>query len=166
MMASSRKEINQRVSRAFTLIEVVIAVIVLSIAVPPTLNLLESTSAGRVNAIFTTRATFLSTVVLETVLADMTSSQADLGFDALADSSTYLDTATTGLYARLETITQPFADVGLTYTVTIGELVASDGQVSQNASENIFRIVTVLVSFEGSDGSQLSMPTSIMVSEM
>lgn len=166
MMASSRNEINQRFARAFTLIEVVIAVIVLSIAVPPTLNLLESTSAGRVNAIFTTRGTFLSTVVLESVLADMTSSQADLGFDALADSSAYLETTSTGLYARLESVAQPFTDVGLTYTVTIGELVASDGQVSQNASENIFRIVTVVVSFEGSDGSQLSMPTSIMVSEM
>lgn len=152
--------------RAFTLIEVVIAVIVLSIAVPPTLNLLGSTSAGRVNAIHTTRATFLSTSVLETVLADMTSNQAFLGFDALNDAQAYLTTANTGLYARLSGLTQYYQDVGLRYTVTIGELVSSDGQVSQSQNENIFRTVTVIVEFEGSDGSQMTMPTSLMVSEM
>ena len=36
--------------RAFSLIELVIVVLVLGIAVPPTLNLLDSASAGRVDA--------------------------------------------------------------------------------------------------------------------
>lgn len=152
--------------RAFTLIEVVIAVIVLSIAVPPTLTLLGSTSAGRINAIHTTRATFLSTIVLEAVLADMTSTQESLGFEALIDSQTYLSAANTGLYDRLDDYTQFYQDVGLNYTVTVSELVSSDGQVSQEPSDNIFRVITVLVVFEASDGSQMTMPTSLLVSEM
>ena len=77
--------------RGFTLIEVVIAVIVLAISVPPTLNMMDSSAAGRVDAIQTTRATLLATIVLESVMADMTSSSAGLGFEALDESVVYLE---------------------------------------------------------------------------
>lgn len=152
--------------RAFALIEVVIAVLVLGIAVPPTLNMMESASAGRVDAINTTRATYLSTIVLETILADMTSNHADLGFEALDDSGVYLSAPNTGLYNRLTTIVQSYTDVGFKYSVTIGELVSSDGQVSATAGDNIFRTITVRVQYASASGAEFSMPTSLMVSEL
>jgi len=155
-----------RFRRAFTLIEVVIAVIVLAIAVPPTLNMMDSASAGRVDAINTTRATYLSTTVLETVLADMTSNQPLLGFDALSDAQGYLSTASTGLYDRLGPYTTAYSSVGFSYAVTIGELVGSDGFVSVNPGENIFRKITVRVEYASASGSSFSMPISMMVSEM
>lgn len=157
---------RRRRSHGFTLIEVVIAVIVLAIAVPPTLNLMDSASAGRVNAINITRATYLSTIVLETVIADMTSTDPSLGFMALGDSPVYLNSSATGLYDRLDSITTSYTSVGLSYTVVIGSLVASDGVVSGTPSENIFRTVTVNVSFPSANSAPFVMPVSIMVSEM
>ncbi len=153
-------------ARGFTLIEVVIAVIVLAIAVPPTLNLMDSASAGRVNAINTTRAACLSTLVLETVIADMASSDPSLGFSALDDPSTYLESLASGLYVRLDSLTAPYARVGLTYTVEIGPLVASDGRVSDDTGENIFRLVAVHVEFVSANSASFVMPVSIMVSEL
>ncbi len=155
-----------RNGHGFTLIEVVIAVIVLAIAVPPALNLMDSSAAGRVNAINTTRATCLSTIVLESVLADLTSTDPALGFSALADSAAYLETPTTGLYARLASITESYTSVGLTYTVDIGPLVNSNGIVSGDTGENIFRVVTVNVSFTSANSASFVMPISIMVSEL
>jgi len=152
--------------RAFSLIEVVIAVVVLAIAVPPTLNLLDSAASGRVDAINTTRATYLSTAVMETVIADLASSDPNLGFDALADSGTYLTTPTTGLYARIESITDPYTSVGFKYSVSIGELVSADGTVSGNASEDIFRIITVRVGYTSASTASYQMPVSIMVSAL
>jgi len=157
--------IDKRSVSGFTLIEVIIAVIVLAIAVPPTLNLMESSAAGRVDAINTTRATFLSTIVLESVLADMTSNDPALGFGALMDAQAYLSTPTLGLYDRLAPVTDSYTNVGLTYTVVIGELVASDGVVSVNTSENVFRSITVNVSFPSATAASAVMPVSLMVSE-
>tara|TARA_R110002111_G_C5926900_1_gene366452 strand:- start:136 stop:636 length:501 start_codon:yes stop_codon:yes gene_type:complete len=152
--------------RAFTLIEVVIGVMILGIAVPPTLNLMETAASGRVDAISTTRATFLATVVLETVFADMTSTQETLGFDALEDPNTYLETASTGLYDRLASATEPFTRVGLEFEVSIGSFVSSDGSVSDNESENVFRVITVNVTVNSASQAAVIMPVSMMVSEM
>ena len=152
--------------RGFTLIEVIIAVIVLAIAVPPTLNLMDSASAGRVDAINTTRATMLGTLVIESIIADMSSNDPNLGFAALSDSVAYLSTTTTGLYDRISTLTDSYTNVGLSYTVTIGDLVSSDGTVSGTSSENIYRLVTVDVVFPSANSAPFTMPISIMVSEI
>ncbi|MCA9276892.1 MAG: prepilin-type N-terminal cleavage/methylation domain-containing protein [Phycisphaerales bacterium] len=151
---------------AFSLIEVVIAVIVLAIAVPPTLNLMDSAAAGRADAINTTRATILATCVLETVTADINSDAAGLGFDALADDDAYLNTPTTGLIDRLDPIVEPYTSVGFSYTVTIGPLVSSDGTVSATVSENIFRVITVSVGYTSATSDPYLLPVSTMVSAL
>ncbi len=155
-----------RTSRGFTLIEVVVIVLVLAIAVPPTLELLMSNAASRANTINTSRATLLASSVLECVIADVASGDASLGFDALTDSAVYLDAETTGLYARMAAPTQALRDLGFTYEVEIGGLVSSDGSVSLDEDENIFRTVTVLVGYPSSDGGSYSLPLSVMVSSL
>ena len=152
--------------RAFTLIEVVIAVIVLGIAVPPTLNLMDAAAAGRADAINTTRATFLATSVIETVLADIDSGQDTLGFAALADSEAYLDTQNTGLIDRLAPHVEPYESAGFQYTLTISELVSSDATVSLDTDENIFRVITVNVRYPSATSASHQLPVSIMVSEL
>ncbi len=152
--------------RGFTLIELVIAVLVLAIAVPPTLNLLDSAAAGRADAINTTRATALATTVLESVMADIASDNAALGFDALADSAAYLTTPSTGLYDRLDAAIEPYTAMGLSYSVEIGDPVSSDATVSADPTENVFRIVTVRVSFPSATSSPYDMPVTMMVSEL
>ena len=153
-------------SRAFTLIEVVIAIVVLALSVPPTLSMLDSASIGRVDSVNTTRATYLSTIVLESVLADMTSSEQYLGFEALSDENVYLNTPIMGLYERLESTVEPYTQAGFAYSLSVSELVASDGLVSDDVGENVFRTVTVIVEFPSAGGSKFSMPISMMVSEM
>lgn len=157
---------NQRSSRAFSLIEVVIAVMVLAIAVPPTLNLLDSAGAGRADAINTTRSAMLATSVLETITADINSDSPGLGFEALADANAYLSTPSTGLYARLSALLEPYTNAGLSYSVDIGPLVASDGQVSSNADDNIFRTITVRVRFPSASTASYEVPISTMVSAL
>ncbi len=159
--------IRQGMSRsAFTLIEVVTMVIVLAIAVPPTLEILMSNTASRANVINTGRATMLASNVLEGVLADVSSSDDSLGFEALADPSVYLDTPTTGFYSRMSTATQSFTSRGMTYSVQIGELVAADGMVSGDAGDNVFRTVTVTVTYPSADGAAYTLPVSLMVSSL
>jgi prepilin-type N-terminal cleavage/methylation domain-containing protein len=150
----------------FSLIEVVIAVMVLAIAVPPTLNLLDAAGAGRADAINTTRATLLATSVLETVTADINSDTEGLGFEALADANAYLNTPLSGLYARLGTHIEPYSNAGLSYSVDIGSLVSADGTVSAEPSENIFRVITVRVRFTTSSTAAYDVPFSTMVSAL
>lgn len=150
---------------AFSLIEVVIAVVILAIAVPPTLNLMDTAAAGRVDAINTTRATMLATCVLETILADLSSNEPSLGFDAFTDQSTYLNDPDTGLVTRLSPTVAPYIEAGFKYGVTIGSLVGSDGTVSANPDENLYRVITVRVGYPSASSTSYELPVSIMVSE-
>lgn len=158
------KQTGSSSSRAFTLIEVVIAVLVLAIAVPPTLNLMDTAAAGRVDAINTTRATLMATSVIESIVADLSSTDPALGFEALADSDAYLNTPNTGLVARMSSALGPYTDAGFKYSVSIGTLVSEDGTVSGDADENIFRIITVRIGFTSASSSSYQLPVSIMVS--
>ncbi len=152
--------------RGFSLIEVVIAVVVLAIAVPPSLGLLESSAARRADAVNTTRATILASSVLEGILADIASSDGALGMAALADSGAYLDTPTTGFYDRMDDSLGIYQKYGITYTVEIGSLVSADGTVAADENENVFRVVTVYVSYPSATDEGFTLPVSLMVTEL
>ena len=153
-------------NRGFTLIEVVIVVIVLAIAVPPTLNLMQSAASGRADAINTTRATMLATAVMESVLADINSSTEGLGFDALADPSVYLNNPDTGLVSRIERQVSPYTDAGFTYAVEISELVGINAVVTGDEAQDIFRVVTVSVTFPSASSASYELPVSLLVSAL
>ena len=150
--------------RGFTLIEVVTMVLVLAISVPPTLEILMSNSASRANVINTARATMLASNVLEGIIADVSSPEPTLGFSALDDANAYLSTPSTGFYARMASSNQSFTDLGLAYTVDVGQLVSSNGLVSLDENENVFRTITVRVSYPSADGPAYELPVSVMVS--
>lgn len=152
--------------RAFTLIEAVLCVVVLGLSVPPALELMQSAAAHRADGVNTGRATVLSGLVIESVLADVASGNMALGFEALADPAAYLETPDTGLYARLSTVVAPFDQVGMAYSVTISDLVSSTGLESSDEAQNIFRLVTVTVRYPSSDGSAWELPVSVMVGDL
>lgn len=152
--------------RGFTLIEAVLCVVVLGLAVPPALELMQSAAAHRADGVNTGRATVLSGLVIESVLADLASGNETLGFEALADPAVYLETPTTGLYARLAPLVAPFEQVGMGYSVSVSDLISSTGFESSDEAQNVFRLVTVTVRYPSSDGPAWELPVSVVVGDL
>lgn len=149
--------------RAFTLIEAVVVIVVLAVSLPPTIMWLDQSAKRQADAASATRATFLATSVLESIKADVASTVPGLGFAALANKTVYLDSPVTGLRARLHIMLQPMLDMGLEYDVSIGPLINEVGVVDANASKNIFRIVTVIVTAPSASGLAMSIEVSCVV---
>jgi type II secretory pathway pseudopilin PulG len=151
---------------AFTLIESVVIVVVLAISLPATLTWLDQANMRRVDAVNSTRATAMATSVMEHVLADVASKNASLGFGALANSATYLNTPVTGLTARLSTFASLYTSMGFSYAVNIGALVDKTGTTTGNGAQDIFRVITVTVSFTGADGTGRTLSIQSMVTSL
>lgn len=149
--------------RGFTLIEAVVVIVALALIIPPAVGWLGRAGDDRIDAVNATRASFLASSVMEHVIADVSSPNAALGFTGLNSASVYLNTAVTGLYARLSAMTAPYASAGFTYSVAIGPLVDQTGVVNGNASLNVFRVITVSVTFPSAHGST---PHTLSVSSM
>jgi type II secretory pathway pseudopilin PulG len=139
--------------RAFTLIEAVVVILALGISLPTTLIWLAEANNRRADGVNQTRASALASLVMEHVLADVASRAAGRGFDALATPATYLNDATDGLTARLAAITSPYTTMGVTYSVSIGGLVSRSGAATGSPLQDLFRNVTVTVTFPGADGT-------------
>ena len=132
-----------------TLIEAVIAVVVLAIAVPPTLSMLMDASAVRADAVAATRATSYAQAVMEQVLADACSSDASLGFDAFADGGAYA----AGLTSRLAAVMAAYTPFGMTHEVVMSPLTAASGVSTGDPTLDVYRVVTVNVHFTDATGS-------------
>ncbi|MDX2133023.1 MAG: hypothetical protein SFY69_13320 [Planctomycetota bacterium] len=153
--------------RAFSLLEAVVAIVVLAISVPATVSWLGESAARRADAVNAVRASSLATGVMETILADVASPHASLGFGALASEATYLDTPATGLRARLAPMSDGYAALGFTYDVDIGPLVDSAGAVNADAGLNIFRVVGVRVTFPSqADSTPIDVRIEAMVTSL
>lgn len=152
--------------RASTLLECIVVIVVLALAVPPTLSWMAQASAERADQVNSIRAITLAQGVMENIMADCMSTSAGLGFSAFADAATYLDTPTTGLRARLASITSPYETMGFSYTVTIGSPVDSAGAVNADATLNLFRKITVTVDFPLSAGTTVSMGVETVLADL
>lgn len=137
-------------------------VVVVALAVPPALESLRGVSAAQADAVSTARATALASAVLEHVVADVSSTAPGLGFAALESPGTYVD----GLRARLADVTGAYEDAGLTFDVSIGGLVSWTGASSGEADQDVFRAVTVDVSFPAARGGTQTLSLSVMLTDM
>ncbi len=136
--------------RAVTLIEAVIVVLVISLAVPPMLTLVDTIAGSRAESARISLATSLAQGVMEQVLADTLPEDGAPGLDALADPDAYVSTPNTGLRDRLAWLAEPYAERwGIDYSVEIGGPIAADGAPSGDASRDIYRMVTVAVQIPG-----------------
>ena len=154
----------RRGHRGLTLIEAVAAVAILAIAVPPSVAMLADAAQVRAASAGAERAMWLAGAGLAPVAADAASGHEDLGFAALDDPSAYLDDPTTGLHARLGEIASWASNAAMQYEVTIGPLVGPAGVATGDASENVFRAVTVEVVWPGARGAR-TLTLSRMVGE-
>ncbi len=152
--------------RAFSLIEALAVIVVLGIAIPPASMLLVDAGGARRDAVMTARATWLATGVLEHVLADVNSAEPNRGFAALADSALYLDDPTDGLLARLAVTIAFYQGLGLDAAVAISGLVAADGTATGDVYQDLFRRVSVTVSWTDSAGQARSLVIGAQVTDL
>jgi|GEM_PF-803279 len=150
-------------ARAFSLIEAVAVVVVLSLVVPPSLMWMNDAAARRADAVATLRATTLATAVVETIMADAVSNAPGLGFAALGNSITYIDAPAAGLRSRLAPVSGLYESMGMTHGVVVGPLVDATGSVNANLDANLFRIVTVRVDYPSAEGPALTVTVPFMV---
>jgi type II secretory pathway pseudopilin PulG len=152
--------------RGFTLLEAIAVVLVLALAVPTGMRALGDAIAVRRQAAVTARAVSLAGSVLEQVIADVHSGAAGRGFAGFADAAVYLSDPATGLYARLDWVSQPYEDAGLSYTVSIGALGDSAGTATGNAAQDVYRRITVTVVVPDVRGGTMVLPVSTVVSDL
>ncbi|MFM9957163.1 MAG: hypothetical protein ACKVZJ_03740 [Phycisphaerales bacterium] len=131
----------------FSLVEAIVVVIVVSLLVPPSVSMLQQAQTSRMDSTNTLRAGVLARAVMEQVLADASSPSASRGMAALANPTTYLDTGTTGLKARLASVTSAYQTLGLSWDLSIGGLISQSGSADADSTKNIYRAVTVTVTW-------------------
>lgn len=153
-------------TRGFSLIEAIAAIVILALVAPISMVTLRDAAASRADAIQLNRASWLASAVMETVLADVSSADNALGFDALADLNAYRTTPATGLDARLATITDHYDSLGFEWSLDVSGLVASDGVASADEELDIYRVVTVTVSWMGAARGTTDYQLSAVVCDM
>ncbi len=152
-----------RVRRGFTLVEAVVVVVVLGLAVPPTLMMIDATVDRQIDSLNVVRATTLATALAEQVIADASSASPGLGLSGVSASD--YATKAGGLNERLSATISPYQALGFSHAVSVGGLVSKTGAASGTTSENVFRLATVTVSFPSVRGGTMSLDLSALVSE-
>lgn len=146
--------------RGFSLVEAAIITVMVALAVPPSVKMLEAASSERSDRVMIGLATTYAGAIMEQVLADVSTH----GLDAIAAAG-YLNVPIDGLWQRLEWVSASYTTRGLSSAVEVSGLVAWDGQESADASENLFRLVTVRVDFSTARGGMMSVPLSMICAE-
>lgn len=134
-------------------------VLVLAICVPPTLTWMQSCAERREDAVRLVRATTLAQTVMEQVLCD--ASNTDVGSAAAA----YLDAPTTGLRARLAGVASLYTNAGYSYDVTFGDLCDAALTVTGVVTADLYRPVTVTVTYTSARGATVNIPVSGVVAK-
>lgn len=142
-----------KLRRAFSLIEAAAVIVIVALIVPPVATMLTNSAGTRAEHVSLARASMLGDAVLETIVADAASDEPTLGFGAFADADAYLNASGTGLRDRLSATAELYAQYGLGYVVTIGPLADASGQVTGDAGEDRYRLVTVIVTHPSQAGS-------------
>jgi len=150
--------------RAFSLIEAVVVVVVLSISVPTTLVFTDAAVSRRADSVTAIRATAYATAVMESVMADSSSRAAGRGFEAFANTASYLE-GPQGLFERLAGVTAGYRAQGMSCAVGIGPKVDATGEETGVAELDLFRKVDVKVTFPLVDGGASELVISGMVTQ-
>ena len=132
-------------SSAFTLIEAIIAIVILSVAMPPMLWAIRDSQTARVSPILTSRARWLATEKLEDVIADRHSTTRGYSY------------VVSGSYAAEPTIT---GFPGFSRSVAITESGAAFATGGTG-----YKLVTVTVSWTDARAQSRSLALSTVVTD-
>ncbi|MCA9309934.1 MAG: hypothetical protein KDA21_01945, partial [Phycisphaerales bacterium] len=148
------------------LVEAIAAIVILAITAPLTLSVLSDASAARVDTLNVTRAAWYAGAVMETVIGDVASSAPDLGFDALATPAQYLDAPGTGLNDRLSDVVVVYTQCGMSHEVDVGDLVSADGSATGDPDLDLYRYVSVTITWTSPRHGVRDLTTGVLVCEV
>jgi prepilin-type N-terminal cleavage/methylation domain-containing protein len=134
-------------NRAFTLIEAIAAIVIISLAAPPTFLLMRDVADARRSTVVSERALWLAAGVMEHIIADVESDAPGLGPAALENAADYLDDPASGLRVRLADMTSVYVSQGIAYDVAVSDPISADGTPTGNANEDVFRRITIHVTW-------------------
>jgi prepilin-type N-terminal cleavage/methylation domain-containing protein len=143
MSSAHRKSVH----RGFTLIEAVVAIVVLAIAVPAGLALMRDAAIARMTSAKTARAFWLANAIAEQMMADIDSNDAGLGFEAMANPTSYVEDAPDALRTRLAPVVTDAVAEGFFWSITAGALVDATGASTGDPTHDLYRNVTVQVAW-------------------
>lgn len=152
--------------RAFTLIEALIAIVVLAIVMPVAMTMLGDASIDRARAEEITRASWLLSAVSEQVLADASSDAPGFGIGAFEDSDAYVDAPGTGLRDRLTPLLSTYTDRGMTWEVAVGPMVSAQGEETGDPSLDLYRLVTVRAAWTDLRGEAMNMELPLLLADV
>jgi type II secretory pathway pseudopilin PulG len=155
-----------RRSRAFTLIEGVVAIVVLAIAVPVGVMMMADATSARVAAAQRTRAALLASLVIDQLNADIAGATRGLGLAALDTPTTYLEENNTGLRDRIAQLSEPYEDAGLTWTLEIADFTDAEGRRSGDPDADLYRVVTVIVRWPDPRTGDAELRVPVMLAEI
>lgn len=156
---------TSRSRHAFTLIESVVVIVVVALVVPGLLMTVRSSSVTAIDQQRRVACAWLASSVLESIQADAASAHPTLGFASIDDTS-YLTDASAGLYSRLEPISTPYAALGISYEVTVGDPTDLSGGVAAASDPGALREVSVTVTFTDTSGQARSAVFSTIVANL
>lgn len=152
--------------RAFTLLEALATIIVLSIATPPAVSMLQEAAGVRRDAAAASRGHWLAVATLEHIIADMHSDAEGRGFEALNDPQAYLNDQDDGLYARMADTRAFYAQRGVECAVEISGLVGHDGLASGDPELDVYRYIRVIASWTGARGGAAEASVGALVTDL
>jgi hypothetical protein len=150
-------------ARAITIIEAMLVVVILAVAVPPSLRMMDETAAAKADAITIHRCASLLSAVLETAAADAASTDPSLGSEVFENVGAYLDTPATGLLDRLADEIAVYTDVGIDLDVAVSVLLAADGSVTGDPALDVYRRITATATANSARGGRFEVPVSVVV---
>lgn len=145
---------------AFTLTEAIVVVVVLAIAVPPTVSAFRDASLAGVSHRRTVEAETYACAILETILSDVYADTSSINFDGIASPSYEAD-----LPARLAGLDRFYGDRGFTFDLTVSARVGHDGRPAAPGSD-LYRYVTVIVSHTAGPQPRELARASLLVADM
>lgn len=145
MDGKSRKHLRS-VRRAFSLVECIAAIVVLSVGIPPLLWAIRQAHVQRVNPIMASKAQWLAAEKLEDIIADRHS--ATRGWSYISSGNYASEASISGFpgFSRSVTITQTAADLS---TVGTGykKVVVTVNWTDAAQTVRSFALTTVLTDF-------------------
>ena len=150
-------------ARGFTLIEAIIAIVILATAVPINVIVLRDNLVVRGESIRAHQSYWLAVSITEQILADRAHGHPLLAGDPAETFGDYLDDPADGLLARQAEHIALAAELGISLDITLGPLRSLDDSTTGDASLDIYWTIEIGVSWPRADGTIQSQPLSVVL---